>query len=270
MIHTLLLSIQSLSGLSWPILHLAADRELCQHGARFQVRVTSSSSLSLSLFYFSAVINPTANKALTALLVYLLGGRRLVYLKDVNPWCLSRSQPKWKDGWGNIMGTNVKMDVSGNVLRALCRYKSLVIKLCWKRLIMKLGLFSECSKDPGAGDYSPSTSYLASKLVFHHFLTHSLAALLDTRWHVRSTWQHHTAAADLSLTHLIPALHNQILRLWKRLHTELCEMARYPAVKTQLFGSKNFLRMLPCNVLLMFSVGSFYLVTKEHPIYNIT
>lgn len=71
----LLLSLQSLSGLSRPILHLASDRELCQHGARLQVRVTSSSSLTLAFFlslsFLSAVINLTANKALTALLVFL-------------------------------------------------------------------------------------------------------------------------------------------------------------------------------------------------------
>lgn len=68
--------------------------------------------------------------------------KRVVYLKDANPWCLSHSLPKWKDGWGNIMGTNVKADVSRNVLHALCWYKSRTYKTRLKGLKTRFSLFS--------------------------------------------------------------------------------------------------------------------------------
>lgn len=106
-------------------------------------------SLSLS-FFLSLSSQPSSIWRLIKLWrlcsYFCRSERRVVYLKDVNPWCLSRPQPKWRDGWGNIMGTNVRTDFSGNERR---RYKSLVVKLCWKELVMVLSLFSECRKHPG-------------------------------------------------------------------------------------------------------------------------
>ena len=102
------------------------------------VSLPSSLSLSVTLspFLFRLPSEPSSIWQLIKpwrLRSYICHGeRRVIYLKDVNPRCLSHSQSEWKDGWGNVMGTNVKMDVSRNVLHALCWYKSLSYKTLLK------------------------------------------------------------------------------------------------------------------------------------------